>query len=124
MVTCTGHIGINEGADGRTDVDDVMAIKPNFLTSMSYHIFLTMVLRGRSSAIISHTAGPSPPPPSPLSVLLERQKKIENLIFKGGEGRGSGKGLNSGYGGYWKLEKMFFMKVSQQFCNSCSFLSC
>ena len=32
---------------GRTDVDDVMAIKPNFLTSMGYHIFLTMVLRAR-----------------------------------------------------------------------------
>ena len=58
MVTCTGHIGIHEGADGRTDVrtyvrtyvvrtdvDDVMAIKPNFLTSMGYHIFLSMVLR-------------------------------------------------------------------------------
>ena len=44
MVTCTGHIGIHEGADGptyvvRTDVYDVMAIKPNFLTSMGYHIF-------------------------------------------------------------------------------------
>ena len=60
MVTCTGHIGIHEGADGRTyvrtlyvrtDVHDVMAIKPNFLTSMGYHIFLTMVLRARSSAI-------------------------------------------------------------------------
>ena len=37
----------------RADVDDVMAIKPNFLTSMGYHIFLTMVLRARarSSAI-------------------------------------------------------------------------
>ena len=34
MVTCTGHIGIHEWADGRTNVDDVMAIKPNFLTSM------------------------------------------------------------------------------------------
>ena len=45
MVTCTGHIGIHEGADGRTDVDDVMGIKPNFLISMGYHIFLTMVLR-------------------------------------------------------------------------------
>ena len=43
MVTCTGHIGIHEGADGRMDVDDVMAIKPNFLTSMGYHIFLTTV---------------------------------------------------------------------------------
>ena len=47
MVTCTGHIGIHEGADGRTDVHDVMSIKPNFLTSMGYHIFLTMVLRAR-----------------------------------------------------------------------------
>ena len=55
MVTCTGHIGIHEGANGRTDVhtyvrtdvDDVMAIKPNLLTSMGYHIFLTMVLRAR-----------------------------------------------------------------------------
>ena len=48
MVTCTGHIGIHEGADGRTDVHDVMVIKPNFLTSMGYHIFLTMVLRARA----------------------------------------------------------------------------
>ena len=32
----------------RTDVDDVMAIKPNFLTSIGYHIFLTMVLRARA----------------------------------------------------------------------------
>ena len=61
MVTGTGHIGIHEGADGRTDVrtdvrtyvvrtdvDDVMAKKPNFLTSMGYHIFLTMVLRARA----------------------------------------------------------------------------
>ena len=57
MVTYTGYIGIHEGADGRTygrtlygrtDVDDVMAIKPNFLTSMGYHIFLTMVLRARA----------------------------------------------------------------------------
>ena len=31
----------------RTDSHDVMAIKPNFLTSMGYHIFLTMVLRAR-----------------------------------------------------------------------------
>ena len=28
-------------------VDDVMAIEPNFLTSMGYHIFLAMVLRAR-----------------------------------------------------------------------------
>ena len=58
MVMCTGHIGIHEGADGRTyvrtyvrtDVHDVMAIKPNFLTSMSYHIFLTMVLRNKTNS--------------------------------------------------------------------------
>ena len=31
-----------------TDVYDVMAIKPNFLTSMGYHIFLTMVLRAHA----------------------------------------------------------------------------
>ena len=35
--------------DVRTDVDDVMAIKPNFLTSMGYHIFLTMVLRAKGA---------------------------------------------------------------------------
>ena len=28
--------------------------------------------------------------------------------MKGGEGRGSGKGWNSRYGGHWKLEKVFF----------------
>ena len=28
--------------------------------------------------------------------------------MKGGEGRGSWKGLNSRYGGHWKLEKVFF----------------
>ena len=48
MVTCTGHIGIHEGADGRTDVDDVMPIKRNFLTSMGYYIFLTTLLRARA----------------------------------------------------------------------------
>ena len=62
----TGHIGIHGGADGRTDgrtdvrtyvrtygctdVHDVMAIKPNFLTSMGYHIFLAMVLHARARA--------------------------------------------------------------------------
>ena len=58
----TCHIGIHEGADGRTDgrtyvctdVQDIMAIKPNFLTSMGYHIFLTMVLRYKAS--ISNSA--------------------------------------------------------------------
>ena len=36
-----------------TDVDDVMAIKPNFLTSMDYHIFLTLVLRARAPSAIN-----------------------------------------------------------------------
>ena len=61
MVTCTGHIGIHEGADGRTyvrtDVHDVMAIKPNFLTSMGYHIFLTMVLRARGAPLLIGCTG-------------------------------------------------------------------
>ena len=51
MVTCTGHIGIHEGADVRTVVHNVMAIKSNFLTSMGYHIFLTMVLRARGAPL-------------------------------------------------------------------------
>ena len=58
MVTCTGHVGIHEGADRRTDVrtnvDDVIAIKPNFVTSMGYHIFLTMVLRARGAPLKKH----------------------------------------------------------------------
>ena len=36
----------------RTDVHDVMAIKPNFLTSMGYLIFLTMVLRARGAPLL------------------------------------------------------------------------
>ena len=36
----------------RTDVDDVMAIKPNFLTSMGYHIFLNMVLGARGAPLL------------------------------------------------------------------------
>ena len=42
MVTCTGHIGIHEGADGRTyvrtDVHDVMAIKPNHIDGLPYFL--------------------------------------------------------------------------------------
>ena len=71
MVTCTGHIGIHEGADGctyvvRTAVHDVMAIKPNFLTSMGYHIFLTMVLRARGA---------------PLETVVLRRWEIETEIY-------------------------------------------
>ena len=41
----------HEGADGRT-VDDVMAIKPNFLASMGYQYFLSYgAPRARSSAM-------------------------------------------------------------------------
>ena len=68
----TGHIGIHGGADVRTyvctyvftDVHDVMAIKPNFLTSMGYHIFLAMVLRARAH---------SPPLIFPLYVVYSRE---------------------------------------------------
>ena len=35
---------------GRTDVHDVMAIKPNFITSIGYHIFLAVVLSAREGA--------------------------------------------------------------------------
>ena len=55
----TGHIGIHGGVGVRMDgrmyvstVDDVMAIKPRFIASMGCHIFLTMVLRARSSTNI------------------------------------------------------------------------
>ena len=49
MVTCTGHIGIYEGrTDVRTYVRTFMTSWPNFLTSMGYHIFLSMVLRARA----------------------------------------------------------------------------
>ena len=46
----TGHIGINGRVDVRTDerTDGRMMtslVKPKFIASMGYHIFLTMVLR-------------------------------------------------------------------------------
>ena len=56
--------------------------------------------------IISHTAAPSPL----ISVASETKKcwELKQSTLKGGEGRGSGKGLNSRYAEYWKLEKVFF----------------
>ena len=51
------------------------------------------------------------PPPSLISVASKTKKKwckLKQSTLKGGEGKGSGKGLNSRYGGYWKLEKVFF----------------
>ena len=64
---------------------------------------------------ISHTAAPS----SLISVASKTKKcwKLKQSTLKGGEGRGIGKGLSSRYGEHWKLEKVFLMKVSQQFCN-------
>ena len=38
-------------------VEDVMAIKPKFLASMGYHIFLIMVLRARALGAKSTNAG-------------------------------------------------------------------
>ena len=49
-----------------TNVHDVMAIKPNFLTSMGYHTFLAMVLRARA---------PSAPLIFPLYVVYSRDLK-------------------------------------------------
>ena len=40
MVTCTGHIGIHEGADRRT-YERKMTILPNFLPLMGYQYFLS-----------------------------------------------------------------------------------
>ena len=62
--------------DGRTYVDDVMAIKPNFLTSMGYYIFLNMVLRARGAPLklcdfIS----------SNFRTLLERSIRSSNVKF-------------------------------------------
>ena len=34
--------------------------------------------------------------------------ELKQSTLKGGEGRGSGKGLNSRHSGHWKLEKVFF----------------
>ena len=61
---------IESWTDGRTDGHDVMAIKPNFLASMGYHIFLTMVLRARGAPLlniyqfITSLLPPPPPPPN------------------------------------------------------------
>ena len=52
-----------------------------------------------------------PPPPPPLISVASKTKKcwkLKQSTLKGGEGRGSGKGLSSGYSGHWKLEKVFF----------------
>ena len=50
------------------------------------------------------------PSPHLISVASKTRKfwKLKQSTLKGGEGRGSGKGLNSRYGGHWKLEKVFF----------------
>ena len=85
-----GHIGIHGGADGRayvrTDIHDVMAIKPNFLTSMGYHIFLAMVLharaRARSSAIKSQVVPPIPKE-SPVSRMEQlRPISVPDIIIR------------------------------------------
>ena len=53
--------------------------------------------------LISPNAAPSLPPSLPYQCC-----KLQQSTLKGGEGKGSGKGLNSRYGGYWKLEKLLF----------------
>ena len=59
---------------------------------------------------------PSPPPPPPLISVASDTKRcweLKQSTLKGGEGRGSGKGLNSRYAEYWKLEKVFFNESVQ-----------
>ena len=54
---------------------------------------------------------PSPPPPPILISVASKTKKcweLKQSTLKGGEGRESGNGLNSRYGGHWELEKVFF----------------
>ena len=58
--------------------------------------------------IISHTAAPLPPPLISVASKTKKCWKLKQSTLKGGEGRGSGKGLNSRYSGHWKLEKVFF----------------
>ena len=61
--------------------------------------------------LLSLTPQPPFPPPPPRKGVASKTKncwKLKQSTLKGGEGRGSGKGLNSRYGGYWKLEKVFF----------------
>ena len=62
-------------------------------------------------SLLSFTLQPPSPPPI-ISVASKTKKfwKLKQSTLKGGEGRGSGKGLNSRYGGHWKLEKVFFNK--------------
>ena len=58
-----------------------------------------------------HLLGAQPPSP-PYHVASETKKcwELKQSTLKGGEGKGSGKGLNSRYAEYWKLEKVFFNK--------------
>ena len=59
-------------------------------------------------------------PPSPLISVASKTKRCwerKQSTLKGGEGRGSGKGLNSRYAEYRKLERVFFNESVQYFCN-------
>ena len=50
------------------------------------------------------------PPSPPLISVASKTKKcweLKQSSLKGGEGRGSGKSLNSRYGVHWKLGKVF-----------------
>ena len=65
-----------------TDVHDVMAVKPNFLTSMGYHIFLSMVLRARvpsARAELRYNQSPSR-----VELLSQSQQSIQIASEKRG----------------------------------------
>ena len=63
-----------------------MAIKPNFLTSMGYHIFLTMVLRARGAPLLNLQRLTSQITLQNLMFLRERMmedfvQESESLLF-------------------------------------------
>ena len=61
-------------------------------------------------SLLSLTLQPPSPPPPLISVASKTKKcwKLKQSTLKGGEGRGSGKCLNSRYVEYWKLENVLF----------------
>ena len=66
-------------------------------------------------SLLSLTLQPPSPPPPLISVASDKKRcwELKQSTLKGGEGRGSGKGLNSRYAEYWKLEKVFFNESVQ-----------
>ena len=64
-------------------------------------------------SLLSLTLQPPSPPLFSVASDTKRCWELKQSTLKGGEGRGSGKGLNSRYAEYWKLEKVFFNESVQ-----------